>query len=98
MDQLEEVWVFTGEGGGHGFPSGVFIDLQAAERWIRRHSLSGTLTAYPLNTGVYDWVIERGSFRPSKPHQTAPAFIGKFTSAYMQHYHYENGECEERKT
>ncbi len=90
MGQVDQVWVFCGS--NSLFPSGVFIELGAADRWIKEHSLTGTLTAYPLNTGVYEWAINKGYFLPSKSHQKTPLFKQNFTSASMEHYHYENGE------
>ena len=89
MIEAERVWVFNG-GKGH-FPGGIFTALDGAEQWIERHGLTGTLTAYPLDTGVYEWAIAKGLFRPDKPHQTTSDFIGRFTSASMEHHHYENG-------
>ncbi|HEU0053036.1 MAG TPA: hypothetical protein VFQ39_07655, partial [Longimicrobium sp.] len=47
------VWVFNGEAGS--FPSGVFTSREAAEAWIAKYALTGVLTAYPLDVGVYDW-------------------------------------------
>lgn len=34
-----------------------FSSVSKAEEWIKKHKLSGVLTAYPLNDGVYDWAI-----------------------------------------
>ena len=90
MDQVEFVWVFTGASAS--FPSGVFLDLGPAERWIVEHRLTGTLTAYPVDTGVYEWAIAEGFFRPRMPHRTTPDFIGRFTSASREHYHYQDGQ------
>jgi hypothetical protein len=89
MDHVEFVWVFNGP--RSSFPSGIFTDLDRAERWIEQHRLTGTLTAYPLDTGVYEWAIAREFFRPLKPHPTTSDFIGRFTSASMEHHHYEEG-------
>jgi hypothetical protein len=89
----DRVWVFNDA--KDNFPGGIFTDLDRAERWIGEHSLSGTLTAYPVNTGAYDWAIAEGIFRPSRPHQTSPEFIGRFTSASMNHHHYEDGRRQD---
>ncbi len=62
-----------------------------AEEWIKRHSLSGVLTEYPLNTGIYDWAIGSGLFNPKYPSQANAEFIGRFTSAYLNHSHFEEG-------
>jgi hypothetical protein len=48
-----------------------------------------------VDTGVYKWAISKGFFRPSKPHQTTPEFIGRFTSASMEHHHYEDGRRQD---
>lgn len=86
------VWVFSGVSQGRfTFPGGVFTDRGMAEEWIERHKLSGTLTRYPLNTGVYDWAIARGAFAPKRPHHISAEFIGTFSSASQEHYHYEQG-------
>lgn len=89
MDHVEFVWVFNGP--KSGLPSGIFTELGRAERWVEEHRLTGTLTAYPLDTGVYEWAIAGGIFRPGKTHEASPEFIGRFTSASMQHHHYEDG-------
>jgi HEAT repeat protein len=47
MDHVELVWAFNGA--KSRFPSGIFTDLDRAERWIERHGLTATLTAYPLD-------------------------------------------------
>ena len=89
MTEADSVWVFNGA--RSNFPSGVFRSLDHAERWIERHRLTGTLTLYPLDTGVYDRALAEGHFSPAQPHQATPEFIGRFTSASMEHHHYEEG-------
>ena len=88
------VWLFHGAGGR--FAGGAFTDLADAEQWIRQHRLSGTLTRYPLNQGVFNWAVEnnRSNLKPETLAAKAnnPAFIGSFTTASMEHYHYEAGE------
>ncbi|MDH4548309.1 hypothetical protein E8E68_00025 [Pseudomonas sp. BN607] len=74
------------------FPSGVFFSLEGAREWIRRHKLSGVLTRYPANTGVYDWAIENGLFSATEDKHKTPSFIGGFTCASMEHFHFEDGE------
>ncbi|GAB4454765.1 MAG: hypothetical protein OHK0029_09820 [Armatimonadaceae bacterium] len=90
MTKIEEphVWIFNGQG---SFPSGAFATRESAEAWIRQHRLTGTLTCYPLGKGIYDWAIELGYFKPKRDGHTTPEFIGAFSSAYQDHYHYENG-------
>lgn len=89
MDNNEQsqIWVVNGVGGR--FPCAVFSTRELGEEWIRRHSITGVLTAYPLNKGVYDWAIEAGYFSPNKV--VTPELIGRFSSAYQEHYHYEEG-------
>lgn len=89
MDTGDSVWVFCGDGAT--LPSAVFSDLSIAEQWIQQYSLSGILTRYPINRSVYDWAIDQGFLHLSKPHQSLPAFVGRFTSAYLEHHHFENG-------
>ncbi len=84
------IWVFCGD--GSTLPSGVFHDLTRPEAWIKEYSLSGVLTEYPLDVCVYDWATANGYFQPRYPSQQAPEFIGRFSSAYLKHFHFENGE------
>jgi hypothetical protein len=81
------VWVFNGSGGQ--FPGGVFATLTVAEDWIARNSLTGVLTAYPLDRGVHEWAVEQGIFRADK--KLDARLIGRFSSAVQEHYHYEDG-------
>ncbi|TXC80128.1 DUF7710 domain-containing protein [Paraburkholderia azotifigens] len=83
------VWVFVGEGAR--FPSGIFTSLGSGKEWISANQLTGVLTRYPVDEGVYDWAISRNLFTPKKPEHSSPAFIGKFTSASMDHFHFESG-------
>ena len=89
-DHADGVWIFCGA--QKHFPGGVFTQRGLAESWISKHRLSGTLTLYPLDVGAYEWAIEKGMFRPRKPHQSEPEFIGGFSDAGMEHYHYEDGK------
>src|SRR5262245_41023390 len=88
------VWVLKGEGGL--FASAVCSSVEKADAWIARHELSGVLTWYPIDVPVYEWVIAKGWWQPKKAHQTEPTFIQRFSSASAEHYHYENGRCDER--
>ena len=83
------VWVFNGDGGR--FPSAVFSTLEIAEEWIKKNKVSGILTWYPIDVGVYEWVTVRDYWKPTKEYQLEAEFIQKFSSAYTGHYHYENG-------
>ncbi len=83
------MWVFNGA--RSQFPAGVFSTKEAAEAWISLHCLTGVLTRYPIDCGVYEWAITSGYFSPCQPHHKSGEFIQKFTSASLEHYHYEDG-------
>ena len=87
---ITQIWVFNGE--ENSLPSAVFLNFELATKWIKEKGVSGLLTAYPVNTGVYDWAIQKDFFLPKQSYQKLPKFIQRFTSAYLEHYHYENGE------
>ncbi|WP_160154126.1 hypothetical protein [Microbulbifer sp. ALW1] len=86
----DKIYVFHGSGAQ--FCSAVFNCRDKAEEWIAKNTLSGMLTAYPLNQGVYDWALAKEYFTPKKDYHKESKFIGSFTSASQEHYHYENGE------
>jgi hypothetical protein len=84
------VWVFVGVGAA--FPSGVFSTCSRAAEWISKNTLSGTLTAYPVDEGVFDWAIRLGLVTGTARTRTGESeFIGKFSSAQQEHFHYEHG-------
>lgn len=83
------IWVFHSV--NSRFPGGVFTSKEKAEVWIAANKLTGMLTAYPPDQGVYDHAIESGAFKPVKEEHFTSGFIGGFTSASQEHYHYENG-------
>lgn len=89
MSDVPSVWVFNGARAN--FPSGVFTTKELATAWIAKHKLSGTLTRYPLDQGVYEWALERGYFKPKRDDQKTAEFIGRFSAAHQEHYHYEDG-------
>ncbi|WP_435866439.1 DUF7710 domain-containing protein [Streptosporangium sandarakinum] len=82
--------VFLGEDAR--WPAGVFRTQERAESWIRAGKLAGMLTEHPLDTGVYAWAIEQGHFRPRAAHQQTPSFVGRFTTAYQEHFHHIEGD------
>ncbi len=86
---MEAVWVFSGE--RIPFPAAVFSSRERAEAWITRHTLSGTLTRYPIDEPIYEWAIARGYFKPKREDQSSAAFIQCFSSVSQEHYHYEAG-------
>jgi hypothetical protein len=86
------IWVFNGKSRGPtNFPGAVFSSRENAEKWISNNKLSGVLTAYPLDTSVYDWAISKGHFHPKKDDHKSADFIATFSSAYQPHHHYEDG-------
>ena len=87
---MNSVWVFNGA--RSQFPAGVFSERALAEAWIKQYKLTGVLTAYPLDKGVYDEAVDNSWFKPQREDQRSPEFIGRFSSASQEHYHYENGE------
>lgn len=90
--EREGVWVFMGLGAQH--PAAVFTSLGAGEAWVSEHDVKGTLTWYPLDLSVYDWVVAQGKLKP-KPDHRAPSFLARFSSAYQPHHHYQDGDLSE---
>lgn len=90
---MESVWIFNKNNAA--FSGGVFSQLELAEKWIKDNSLTGILTKYPLDQGVFDWAVENNmhNIKLEKVAEKSkqPNFIGGFTSASQEHYHYENG-------
>ncbi|MDJ1493618.1 hypothetical protein QNI19_11800 [Cytophagaceae bacterium DM2B3-1] len=90
---LNEIWIFSGTSQHTSFPSGVFSSKEEAEKNIRKYKLSGVLTKYPVDILVYDWALEEGFLEiRRKDEQTTPKFIQSFSSAHLEHYHYQDGE------
>lgn len=78
---------------GAQFPGGAFTSREAAEAWIAARRLTGTLTAYPLDEGNFDWAFRTGVVTGrARDRGNDPAFVGGFTSARQEHFHYEDGE------
>ncbi len=90
---IDTVWIFNGP--QPSFPSGVFTTRELAVEWIKKHGLTGVLTQYPLDVGVYEWAISRDLFTPKKEQQTTPVFIARFSSASQDHYHFEDGSSKQ---
>lgn len=87
---MNSIWVFHGVNAR--FAGGVFTGIEKAEEYIRKHKLSGVLTEYPLDEGVYDWAIDNNYFEIKKDSQREPTFIQGFSSAGQEHFHYQDGE------
>jgi len=90
------IWVFNNSKGK--FSGGLFEQLELAENWISKNKLTGILTRYPVNTGVLDWSIEnqQTGMTPEKLEEKSvdPDFVGSFTTAAQEHFHYNNGTKE----
>ena len=91
------IWIFNGARapGSGQFPGGVFTSVALAEAWIRKHGLSGTLTAYPVDKGCFDWAVENGctglKAEKLEVKRHDPTFIGTFSTASQEHFHYLKG-------
>lgn len=86
-----EDWVWVFHGSGAQFATAVFSSQERAAEWIKARVLTGVLTAYPVDEGVYDWAVREALFSAKGPeHQTAQ-FVQKFTSASQPHIHFEEG-------
>lgn len=88
VERLSSVYVFHGEKAK--FAAAVFTDFVAAEKAIRKDKLSGMLTFYPLNETVFEYTVRKQLFSPSGNENGD--YISRFTSAVLEHYHYENGK------
>ena len=77
------VWVFNGNRAR--FPSAVFSSRKKAEEWIEGHKLQGTLTEYPVDISVLEYVIEVLGVKISERAASDP---GNFNSSYLDHEHY----------
>lgn len=91
-EEPASVWVFLGE--ESRWPSAVFSSRELAERWVGERRLTGMLTRYPVDVGVYDWAVAEGLFRPSKPAHTSTTFIAGFTTAHQDHVHFVDGAAD----
>ena len=86
-----EHWIYLFHGIRGAFPGGAFSTRALAEEWIARNRLSGLLSEYPVDIGVYDWGIRAGLVRKPRSGDYGADIIGGFSSA-LDHWHYENGE------
>ncbi len=96
LESEKSIWVFNGT--ISQLSGGVFENLIEAEQWIKNNLLTGVLTKYPLNKGVFDWAKSNDliNMKPEKVKEKEkdPIFVGGFTSASMEHYHYKNGKTK----
>jgi frataxin-like iron-binding protein CyaY len=93
IEPYKAVWVFNGE--NTQLSGGIFEKYEDANSWIKHNKLTGILTKYPLNKGVFDWAEENDLINMKKEKielkRNDPWFIGGFTTASMEHFHYKNG-------
>jgi hypothetical protein len=86
---MADVWVF--HGANASLSAGVFSTRAYAENWIAHNKLTGMLTRYPLDTSIYDWAVKQGYWKPTRDDQSTAEFKQRFTSASLEHFHYEDG-------
>ncbi len=82
MFSMNSVWVFTGI--GCQAPSAVFSSIEAAQSWMSRNRVSGTLKRYPIDVSVDDMEL-------------APRSIDGGTVIYwtpINSRHHSNGQWE----
>ena len=82
------IYVFIGNQGK--LPGGVFSTRPLAEEWIQINKLSGRLTEYPIDLGVYDWAVGTGRVRKLQASYCTPDIVGGFSS-HLDHWHFEDG-------
>jgi hypothetical protein len=85
----QPIWLFNGE--NYPLPSAAFSSRTNAETWIKSNLLTGSLTLYPVDTGIYDWAISRGTFKPESMEEKTPEFIQQFTLSGQERYLYKDG-------
>ncbi|MEQ1673374.1 MAG: hypothetical protein ABL893_21210 [Hyphomicrobium sp.] len=96
MSDDKSIWLFHADGAR--FAGAVFETSDIARKWISMHRLTGLLTEYPINKGVYEWAIGCGIFQPKSDKHFSSEFIGSFTTAGQHHIHFVVGEAEEPST
>jgi hypothetical protein len=86
--EQQTVWLVTRTAAP--LPGGVFLTEQAARDYIARHSITGTLSEFPLGESTYDHAIRLGLFRPKNDKERSGWFIAEF-SPRLPHYHFTDG-------
>ena len=49
------------------------------------------MTLHPVNIANYKHCMGQEWFQPKEEHECSPEFIGSFSIAHREHYHYEDG-------
>ncbi len=93
MKPESNIWVFLGDGGN--FPSAAFNDFKSIEKWVSDNKLTGMISALPMNQGFFDWAVENDAISMKEEKialkKKDSRFIATFTTASIDHWHYENG-------
>lgn len=91
MNEVNEsaVWIFHGESAR--FAAGVFRTEADALAWATKHRVSGIVTEYPVGDGCYDVAVDRGSFKPTKPHHGTSEHVAAFSPGWTRHVHLIDG-------
>ncbi|MCD8043453.1 MAG: hypothetical protein LUH10_10375 [Tannerellaceae bacterium] len=92
MRKEKEKWIWVFHGEGALLTSAVFTSRKKAESWIKQIKASGMLTRMPLNKCVFDWVVEKGYFEPTREDQQTTEVKQTYTSSRLVHFHYKEGE------
>ena len=86
-ESVRGIYVFHGSGGK--FASAVYESLDQATKSIAKLGMSGLLTWYPIGFTVYEYSTDMGFFKGRSREDVK--FIQRFTSASLEHYHFEGG-------
>lgn len=88
FSEYETCWVFHGD--TSRFANAVFAKRQDAESWIAKHRLSGLLTEYPINHGMFDIAASLNLIPKNIAAAASPQYIQQYVLG-ISHGHYENG-------
>lgn len=84
--QLEYIWIIQNSENSNLIAC--FLNKNDAEKYIQDNHIKCMLTQYPVNISVYDWVISNDYWTPKIEPQKSAAFKANFSSAYLEHDHY----------
>ncbi|WP_297575759.1 hypothetical protein [uncultured Campylobacter sp.] len=85
--KINNIWIFSNK----NTILGAFYQKELAEIFIKKYSLSGTLTAYPINEPIYEWSIENEFFAPKNIDEKKAKFIESFTTDKIPTFNYKEG-------